>query len=135
MFEISIVETFTARHQLRDAAGALEPLHQHTWRVAVTVAGPRLDEQELLVDFSLLRHRLSAVLARLDDQNLNELAAFSGRNPSAEILARHVAERLVSEPLPTARLICVEVEEQPGCVARYRPDGDRPPSSSAEKAH
>ncbi len=144
MFEVSVSGWFAAAHQLRLPDGSLEPLHGHNWHVTVTFAGPRLDECGLLLDFVALRRRLEAVLGQLHDRNLNELAAFAGRNPSAEQVAVWIAGQFGAGQLgggpaepggqaaacaagggarAAARLACVEVEEAPGCRARYLPPG------------
>jgi len=120
-YEVSVSGVFAAAHQLRLAGGALEPLHGHNWRVVVTLRGPRLDEFGLLVDFTKLRPRLDAVLAELHECCLNDSPSFAQRNPSAENVARHVCTQM-SAGLPNAvRLASVEVEEAPGCVARFYP--------------
>ena len=121
MFELKIVTHFSAAHQLRLPDGSAEPLHRHNWRVTVTRAGSVLDEMGVLVDFEILRARLDRLLATLNDQNLNTLPAFAERNPTAENVALHIAERLAVELPAAAVLKCVEVEEAPGCLARYSP--------------
>ena len=121
MYEIEVTARFAARHQLRLHDGTLEPLHDHDWRVTVRLCGPRLDEIDVLADFGLLRRRLDAALAELRDRDLNRLPAFAHCNPSAENVARHLAGRLDGDWPPGVRLSCVEIEEEPGCVARYRP--------------
>ena len=121
MFEVSVTSSFSAAHQLRLPDGSAEPLHRHNWRVTVTRAGSVLDEMGVLVDFEILRARLDRLLATLNDQNLNTLPAFAERNPTAESVALHIAERLAVELPAAAVLKCVEVEEAPGCVARYFP--------------
>ena len=121
MFEVSVTSSFSAAHQLRLPDGSAEPLHRHNWRVTVTRAGSVLDEMGVLVDFEILRARLDRLLATLNDQNLNTLPAFAERNPTAENVALHIAERLAVELPAAAVLKCVEVEEAPGCLARYFP--------------
>jgi hypothetical protein len=49
------------------------------------------------------------------------LPAFGERNPSAESVAVYVAERMTLGATGVPGLRCVEVEEEPGCVARYFP--------------
>jgi 6-pyruvoyltetrahydropterin/6-carboxytetrahydropterin synthase len=121
MFEVTVGARFVATHQLRALNGVAEKRHAHTWRVKVTVAGPRLDKLGMLADFGLIRGHLAAVLGPLERRHLNRLAPFRERNPSAENVAVYVAERL-AEALPDGvRVGCVEVEEEPGCVARYVP--------------
>ena len=121
MFEVSATSSFSAAHQLRLPDGSAEPLHRHNWRVTVTYAGSVLDEMGVLVDFDALSARLDRLLATLNDQNLNTLPAFAERNPTAENVALHIAERLAVELPAAAVLKCVEVEEAPGCLARYFP--------------
>lgn len=124
MFELSVTRRFFATHRVREPDGNLEPPHEHDWRVTVTVAGERLDEGGLLVDFGLIQRALDEVLAPLAGRDLNEVPAFAARLPSAEHVALHIAEQ-VGGILPAAvRLTRVEVEEQPGCTVGWV--GDSP---------
>ncbi|MEP0846946.1 MAG: 6-carboxytetrahydropterin synthase [Phycisphaerae bacterium] len=121
MFEVSVSAWFAAAHRLRLPDGSFEPLHGHNWRVAVTCAGPKLDPMGVLIDFTRLKPRLDDLLRELHDRCLNELPAFRERNPSAENVALHLAESLTPH-LPAGAVVrSVEVEEAPGCVARYFP--------------
>lgn len=121
MFEVSVGGWFAAAHQLRLPDGTMEPIHGHNWRVTVTCAGESLDTMGVLVDFTRLRPAVDAILAAMHDRNLNDLAPFANRNPSAEFVAVHIAEALQPAIPAGVRIACVEVEEAPGCVARYRP--------------
>lgn len=121
MFEVSVTGGFTAAHQLRLADGTFEPLNEHHWRVVVSYAGPQLDATGVLLDFTRLRDQLAGVLAPLDGRRLNDLPEFTARSPSAENVAAYVAAQLPQEIPGAARLTCVEVEEEPGCIARFRP--------------
>lgn len=122
MFEVSVAGWFAASHQLRLPGGGLEPLHGHNWRVTVTCSGPRLDALGVLVDFTKLKPALDELLAGLHDRHLNDLPAFADVNPSAENVAVHVAGSIAAAAPAGAPVSCVEVEETPGCVARFRPD-------------
>jgi 6-pyruvoyltetrahydropterin/6-carboxytetrahydropterin synthase len=119
MFEISVMGRFTAAHQLRRDDGSTEPLHRHHWRVMVTLAGPALNDQGVLLDFGEIKPRLDELLGTLNDRTLNDLASFAKRIPSTENIALHVAERVALNLPDGVRLRCVEVEEAPGCVARF----------------
>lgn len=121
MFEVSVEGRFTAAHQLALPAGALEPLHEHAWRVRVTYAGAELNESGLLVDFGVVRERLAQVLRPLEGQNLNRVAALGTRPPSAEVVAQYIAQQLAATLGRGLRLNNVEVEEERGCRARYFP--------------
>lgn len=135
MFEVSVSACFAASHQLRRADGSYEPQHAHDWRVKVTYAGDELNEAGVLVDFVAVRARLNAVLAGLHEQHLNELPAFTPAGPSAENVAAHVAKHVAAEATPGAILRCVEVEEEPGCVACYWPGRTTAASRHGTRTH
>jgi len=89
MFQVSVEETFSSGHALRGYRGKCENPHGHNYRVQVTLAGPKLDNIGLLVDFSELKRVLRGIIAGLDHQFLNDLEAFKTVNPSAENLAKY----------------------------------------------
>ncbi len=122
MFEISVAGKFIATHQLRLADATLEAPHEHEWRVLVTFAGPNLDRNGLLLDFEDIRRRLNDFLAILFDRNLNDLPAFAALNPSAENVAKHIADQMGGLLPEGVQLTCVQIEEASGCFARYIPD-------------
>ena len=125
MFEVQIDGRFRAAHQLRLADGGVEPLHEHDWPVTVVVSGPRTGAAGCLVDFHRLADDLAAVLAPLDGGDLNEHAELGPANPSAEHVARYVAEQLARRlgDADGVRVARVTVGEAPGCRASYVPDG------------
>jgi 6-pyruvoyltetrahydropterin/6-carboxytetrahydropterin synthase len=125
VFELSINAEFAAAHAIR-IRGELEPLHGHNWHVTAGFAGETLDADGLLVDFHVLERTLLALVSEHHNRNLNERPPFStGTNPTAEQVARHLADELVRrlppEALRRARLIALTVTEAPGCAATYRP--------------
>ena len=120
MFEVTVSGWFAAAHQLRLLDGRLEPLHGHNWRVEATFAGPRLDAMGVLIDFTRVKPALDAILAEMHDRNLNDLAAFAAVNPSAEQGPSRIADGLRETEFGKL-LVCVAVEEAPGCIARFRP--------------
>jgi len=120
-YEISVEGWFAAAHQLRLASGALEPLHGHNWRVRVTFAGTRLDGMGVLVDFTRVQPQLREVLGSFHDRHLNDLPAFASLAPSAENVAAVIAGALGADLSEGVRVAHVEVEEAPGCTARYFP--------------
>lgn len=123
MFEISVTSEFCATHALL-ISGVREPVHGHNFRVTATVAGDNLDPDGLLCDFHTVEHELGKILSRYHNKNLNETEPFDKLSPSAENLARRIAEelslRLASSLGATARVQSVSVTEAPGCVATYR---------------
>ncbi|MEN6458990.1 MAG: 6-pyruvoyl tetrahydropterin synthase family protein [Thermoguttaceae bacterium] len=61
--------TFSAAHFITWGAAACERLHGHSYRVAAEVSGP-LGEHECVVDFTVVRQSLRAILAEIDHRVL-----------------------------------------------------------------
>ncbi len=93
MYILSIEDTLSSAHQLREYKGKCENLHGHNWRIVVEVAGDRLNSIGLLVDFHDLKRVLGDILGELDHKNLNDVPCFSEHNPSSENLAAYIAGR------------------------------------------
>ena len=118
-FEISVVRTFAAAHQLRLYDGSLEPLHGHNWRVEVTVAAEELDPIGVVMDFHELERRLGKLLEPMHNSHLNAVEPFVSINPTTEHVALHIGRQL---QLPRAvRLARVQVWETPENAASYVP--------------
>jgi 6-pyruvoyltetrahydropterin/6-carboxytetrahydropterin synthase len=94
MYELKVITQFSAAHRLENFYGKCEALHGHNWKVEVFLAGDRLDDAGLLVDFGVVKAHAREVLEEIDHKYLNELAAFKEQNPSSENLARYLFERL-----------------------------------------
>ena len=123
-FAITAVRDFSASHQLRLYDGSLEPLHGHNWRVRVTVWANALDSIGVVMDFHELERLLGAIVDPLHNSHLNDHEPFKTRNPSAENVAVHVAEKL---KLPArVGLSKIEVWETPQNCAIYRPSTQSP---------
>lgn len=121
MFEVTVTRHFVAAHHLCTSQGPIEDPHEHKWRVTATIAGADLDEAGLLIDFHHVQQRLTDVVGPLDGRDLNECAVFEGRSPSAENVAAYIAQSLAGDLPAGTRLVSVEVEEAPACVARVYP--------------
>jgi 6-pyruvoyltetrahydropterin/6-carboxytetrahydropterin synthase len=118
-FEITAIRDFRAAHQLRLYDGSLEPLHEHTWQVRVTVAAGKLDSIGIVMDFHKLERLMDGVLGQWRNRSLNEVPPFTKINPSAENVAWSLARSLV---LPEGvQLASVEVWETASNSATYRP--------------
>ncbi len=96
MYELKIITQFAAAHRLENFYGKCEGLHGHNWKVEVLLAGPRLDEAGLLMDFGQIKARTNSLLEEIDHKYLNELEPFRGQNPSSENLARYLFEQLAA---------------------------------------
>lgn len=124
MYELEVQGEFCAAHAIV-IAGAREPVHGHNWRVTLTVTGPTLDAHGLLCDFHAVEAALAETTRPFANADLNATPPFDRVNPTAEAVARHVAEGVASRLaglLPSgARVSACRVTEAPGCAATYRP--------------
>lgn len=128
MFEINVDAEFCAAHALL-IQGVRETVHGHNWRVTVTVAGSKLDDDLLLIDFHVVEVELGKILDPFRNADLNKTPPFDGINPSAEAVARHIGDTLNGR-LPGGpdrpRVVGVRVTEAPGCSVVYRPELGQP---------
>jgi 6-pyruvoyltetrahydropterin/6-carboxytetrahydropterin synthase len=125
MFEVSVEEVFPAGHALRNYHGKCENVHGHNYRVRVTVQGPDVDENGLLIDFAEVKRLVRVVKDRLDHQFLNDLSPFDSINPSAENIAKYFYDE-ISGKLSAGKLAEVKLWETDVACATYRPT---PPSN------
>jgi 6-pyruvoyltetrahydropterin/6-carboxytetrahydropterin synthase len=120
-WRLAVRSEFSAGHALRHYQGGCENPHGHNFSVEAVVQGNALTpDTELLLDFSLLKRDLNAVLETLDHRDLNRTPPFDVRNPSSENLARHIFRLLA--PLAEQRgvsLRCVTVGEKSSQSATY----------------
>jgi len=118
MYTVSVETTFSATHRVALPTGALEPLHGHDWRVRAIFSSDSLDDHGMVVDFCEARSTLEQVVADFHHADLNSLACFENRGPTAEVVARAIYDRLRERGFKALRE--VEVAEAPGCLAAYR---------------
>lgn len=129
MYEVTIEREFTASHAIRMYDGELEEPHEHVWRVEVTVGAAKLDEIEVVMDFHLLEKIVSEVVGAFDGGDLNRLRPFVGDggvglavNPTAERVAGFIGVEVGVRLPVSVKLVSVAVQEEAGCVAKYRTD-------------
>ena len=122
MYTITVTHEFCAAHTLT-IAGAQEPLHGHNFVTKATIIGDTLDADGLLCDFHTVQDILIEICNPFTNQNFNEITPFDTTNPSAELIAKHIADeladRLDDALAPNARVHSVSITEAPGCVATY----------------
>jgi 6-pyruvoyltetrahydropterin/6-carboxytetrahydropterin synthase len=123
MFEVRQETTVAAAHQLRFSPGHGERMHGHNWRIVAVVRCSVLDNRGMVMDFNDLGHELRRLVEPYEHVVLNELAPYDDLNPTAENIARVVANelgaRLDDERLRVHR---VEVWETDTCAAIYYRD-------------
>jgi len=121
MFTATVRTVFFAGHQITYTDGTVEDLHEHEWVARAAVKAAVLDDQGFAVDFLWLKKHLQIITNGLVTTRLEEHHYFKETkiNASAENIAKYIFEEL--EPLikGEAKLVSIEVQESPGCWAKY----------------
>jgi 6-pyruvoyl-tetrahydropterin synthase len=78
-----------------DVFGPAQRLHGATYVVDVEFRRTDLNSDGIVVDIGRATAALNGVLGAFNYRNLDEEAAFTGRNTTTEVLARSVFDRLV----------------------------------------
>lgn len=109
MWEITQETVVAAAHQLRFAPGEGERLHGHNWRIKAVLRAQELDASGWVMDFAKLGAALRALVEPYEHVLLNDVPPFDDLNPTAENLARVVADGL-GQRLDDSRVHVVRVE-------------------------
>jgi 6-pyruvoyl-tetrahydropterin synthase len=95
MYSVCVRDHFMIAHSFKgEVFGPAQRLHGATYVVDVEFLRPALDAEGLVVDIGRAAAALKAVLEPLNYRNLDELAAFAGKNTTTEFLARAVFDRM-----------------------------------------
>lgn len=118
MYEVGVVDSFEAAHQLEGDFGPATRKHGHTYRVEVVVRGPALAADGTLYDVGRLRAAVRSEMEKLHYRDLNGLPAFASRNSTAEEVASYLLEQL-DEPFqdPRVETMAVRVWESESAFA------------------
>jgi 6-pyruvoyltetrahydropterin/6-carboxytetrahydropterin synthase len=120
MYEISQETVIAAAHQLRLSPGEGERLHGHNWRIKVVMRCEQLDSRGMVLDFNDLGRVLRNLVEPWEHVFLNELPPWNDVNPTAENIARVVAEELAAKlDDDRVRVNRVEVWETDTCGATF----------------
>lgn len=120
MYELKVTSKFAAAHQLSMVTEKCENLHGHNWKIEVYVAGSRLNDWGVLVDFGELKKHLGEVMDTLDHKFLNDIDAFRHINPSSENIAKYIADQMQAKLSdPSIRVSRIRVWESDDACATY----------------
>ena len=117
VFTVVVEAEFSATHRVRYPDGTVEEPHGHAWRVRAFFSRSDLNDVGMVVDFGEAQAALRSAVNELENTDLNAHPALRGANPTAEIVAKHLFDRVFAAGVSTLRRI--EVTEAPGCVAIY----------------
>jgi 6-pyruvoyltetrahydropterin/6-carboxytetrahydropterin synthase len=94
VYKIKIITQFSAAHFLRNYKGKCESLHGHNWKVEAVIGSAKLDKAGMVMDFSDLKAATNGIIDKLDHKQINEIDYFRENNPSSEVIARFIFDRL-----------------------------------------
>ncbi len=122
-FEVGASAPLRALHRLPWMNGPEGELHEHEYRIEVTVERAELDERGMVCDLDLVNAALADVLARLEGRDLDEIKPEDAEAVTVEILARWLHGEL-REPIGRAggEVLRVRVWEAPDAYGGYAAD-------------
>jgi 6-pyruvoyltetrahydropterin/6-carboxytetrahydropterin synthase len=97
VYEVTIIKSFSAAHALKDIGGNCEDLHGHNFTVEVSIASSELTSEGILIDFRILKKWTDDILVELDHKYLNDISHFKNINPSSELIAKFIYDKIYSE--------------------------------------
>lgn len=143
MFRVTREIDFCYGHRLLNYEGKCKYLHGHNGRVLITVESAALDRRGMVLDLGDIKrviqrwiddhldHRM--ILCRDDPvvsvlQEMGEPLFLMDENPTAENIARRIAQHGIEQGLPVVE---VRLWETPNCYATYSADGPQAWNHSA----
>jgi 6-pyruvoyl-tetrahydropterin synthase len=97
MFAVEVRDHVMIAHSLPgEVFGPAQRLHGATFVVDAAFFAEEIDEHGIVVDIGLATEALGEALAPLRYRNLDEVAEFTGRATTTEVLSRHVFEVLAA---------------------------------------
>ncbi len=119
MYELKVIEEFSAAHRLRDYKGKCESLHGHNFQVELIVQAEDVESHGMVIDFNSLKGLLKTCLNTLDHKYLNEIPPFDKKDPTSESIAYYVYH-LIKPKLPkNISFLKVSVWESQTSCASY----------------
>ncbi len=119
IYEIIVESDFSAAHRLRGYKGKCESLHGHNWRVQAVFTKSDLNKTGLVLDFNKAKRFLEKILKELDHKDLNRINFFKKNNPTSELIAKFIFDKLRKLTKNQANLKKVSVWETPTSCASY----------------
>lgn len=94
-FAVSVQQSFIAQHFLIGGDWGKENRpHSHHFKVEVIIKAKRLDRHNYVADIAVLQNKLKDVTFKFEDKLLNELDEFKDENPSIELFAKIIWDKV-----------------------------------------
>lgn len=121
MYKLTVMTQFSAAHRLEGYEGQCERLHGHNYRVELLLGCEELNEAGMVMDFKDVKGMAENIIQRFDHTYLNEVEPFDVLNPTAEQIARHIAEQVAGRLPEGIRVLEATCWESDRCSASYVP--------------
>ena len=97
MYTVRVRDHIMIAHSFRgEVFGPAQKLHGATFVVDLEFRSTSLDDNGIVVDIGLATEMLHKILGELNYRNLDEEAAFKGRNTTTEVLSREIFDRVAA---------------------------------------
>ena len=97
MYTVRVRDHIMIAHSFRgEVFGPAQKLHGATYVVDVEFRSTSLDSNGIVVDIGLATDAVHKILGELNYRNLDDEAAFKGRNTTTEVLAHDVFDRIAA---------------------------------------
>jgi 6-pyruvoyltetrahydropterin/6-carboxytetrahydropterin synthase len=97
MYAVNVRDHFMIAHSFQGPVfGPAQRLHGATYVVDLLLQRPELDPDGIVVDIGAATQALHEVLCALNFRNLDDEAAFTGRNTTTEFMARVIFDRIAA---------------------------------------
>jgi 6-pyruvoyltetrahydropterin/6-carboxytetrahydropterin synthase len=131
VYKVTIKQSFSAAHALKEVAGMCEKLHGHNFAVEVSLFSHTLNDAGIVIDFNVLKEWTNEILKEFDHTCLNELSYFNDLNPSAENIAKFIHDRIMERAKgQNIDAVCVNIWESENTGASYSKCQDPFPEAS-----
>lgn len=119
MYEIFVKQHFSSAHKLQDYNGDCSKLHGHNWLVKVYAIAKELNNIGISLDFKNFKKMVRLEISEFDHKYLNDLPEFKEKNPTAEIIAEVLYQKLKKLDIEGIEITAVEVWESENQGAKY----------------
>ncbi len=100
-YKVMVNSSFYASHYVRLPNGEWEDPHSHNYQIEVCISSEKLDENGMVIDFTLIDGYIEEIKGKLNNTILNKNPLFDREIPTAENIARtiflHISERIKKE--------------------------------------
>src|SRR4030067_730096 len=111
MYRIAVHDHFSSAHQLKGYHGKCEDIHGHNWKVELEITGDKLDDIGMLIDFREIKGILKNIIDELDHKMLNEIEPFNKINPTSELIAQNIFNKVKGRLTGDLKICSVTVWE------------------------